>query len=245
MSTATLPREEAAASWLAEAFETGNPLAALPVTLAPGDLAAGERIAAAVLDRLGLVPCGIRIGPGCDPDTSVAGPMLEGRLLAPRTPLLLAALRHARATAALVAVLAEPLDPEGTGTPGLAALHPAIDIAAGRFSHPQTSVPLLAADLAGLGQVVAGRGVAAASVSPETLLALPVTLAPARQRSKRRPVDVAARLEQAAAAARRLGGLPAGAILVLAGLSDPLEPVPGAIIAAALGPLGRIRAGFA
>lgn len=169
--------------------------------------------------------------------------MLEGRLLAPRTPVLLAALRHARASAALVAVLAEPLEPGGTNPPAFAALHPAIDIAAGRFTAQQTSPPLLAADLAGLGQVVAGR--AAAAAAPEDLNALPVTLAPAGRRQKPRPVDLAARLAQTVAAARRLGGLPAGAILVVAGLSDPQLPQPGGILAASLGSLGRVRVGFA
>lgn len=235
--------EEEAAGWLAEAFETGNPLSGLPDPLAPRDVAAGERIAAAVLDRLGLVPCGVRLGPGCDPGSVVAGPMLEGRLLAPRTPVLLGALRHARASAAVLAVLGEPLDPEAAGLPAFAALHPAIDIAAGRFTAPASSARLLAADLAGLGQVVAGR--AAATASPEDLRAAAVTLAPAGRRPRPRPVDLAARLAEAVAAARRLGGLPAGAILVVAGLSDAQPPPPGGVLAAGLGPLGRVRASFA
>lgn len=240
-----LSPEDEAASWIAEAFETGNPLAYLHEPLAPRDVEAGERIAAAVLERLDLIACGIRIGPGCDPDLFVAGPILEGRLLASRTPVLLAALRHARATAALVGTLAEPLTPAGTSSPRFAALHPAIDIAASRFSQPAASIPLLAADLAGLGQVVAGRATAAATMSPDAWHALPVTLAPKGRRARPHAVDVAARIDQATVAARRLGGLPAGAILVVAGLSNPLVPQPGGILAAGLGPLGRVRASFA
>ena len=47
-------------------------------------------------------------------------------------------------------------------------------------------------------------------------------------------------------AARRMGGLPAGALLVVAGLGPPARsPEPGMVLGAGFGPLGRVRAGFA
>lgn len=234
--------DDAAAGWIAEAFETGNPLAALPEP--PADIAAGERIAAAVLDRLGLAPCGIRLGPGATGLAGrIGGPMLEGRLLAPKTPVLLAALRHARATAALLAVLAEDLAAVGDGLPAFATLHPAIDLAASRFTAAPTRDALLAADLGGLGQVVVGRGMAAPPL--ESLRAIPVSLALAGRRPRAVPVDLTAALAEATLAARRLGGLPAGAVLVIAGLTPAILPAPGMVLALDLGLFGRVRATLA
>jgi 2-keto-4-pentenoate hydratase len=47
-----------------------------------------------------------------------------------------------------------------------------------------------------------------------------------------------------AAAARRLGGLPAGALLVAAGLTPPLAPQPGLALRAGFGALGRVQVRF-
>src|SRR5690606_34652678 len=118
------------------------------------------------------------------------------------------------------------------------ALHPAIDVGASRFRDPLGTAALLAADLGGLGFVVAGRG---AAIPPGGGGGVPVVLEPAggpgRPRGRRgggtstaeaEPVvDLLAALAPAAAAARRLGGLPTGAILVAAGLSSPITPEPG------------------
>ena len=54
-------------------------------------------------------------------------------------------------------------------------------------------------------------------------------------------VDVIAALGVAARAARRLGGLPAGAILVAAGLTPALVPEAGDTHVARMGALGRAR----
>ena len=207
-----MTRAGRAAAWIAEAIFTGNALAHLPPEIAPRGRAEGERVALLALEVLGIAPCGIRTLGG------VAGPMLEGRLLAEGLPV--AALRHPAATAALVGVLAEALEPGGEDPPRLSALHPALDIADSRFTAPPGTVPLRAADLAGLGMVVVG------AASPAGI------------------GDTGA-LRGAAAAARRLGGLPAGALLVAAGLSAPITPDGEGRLTADLGPFGTVSARLA
>ena len=51
----------AAARWLAEALETGNPLGPLPADIAPRDLDQAAEVAAATLDALAIAPCGLRL----------------------------------------------------------------------------------------------------------------------------------------------------------------------------------------
>jgi 2-keto-4-pentenoate hydratase len=226
---------ERAAGYLAEAFETGNPLAPLPEGLAPGDLAAAEAVAEALLDRLGLVPCGLRLalGPG---GTMLAGPMLDTRLLREGTPVSLGALRHARMSAAVVGVLAAPLDADGTQAPRFAAVHPALDLAGSRFRDGPADDAACAADLAGLGYVLAGR----AGLLPDGAAAIACAEGAARPRGH--PVELAAAFAAAAAEARRLGGLPAGALLVVAGLTPPVAPQAGQDWTARIAGLGRARA---
>lgn len=227
------------AGWLAEAFETGNALAPCPASHLPADTGQGERVAAAVLGRLDMAPCGVRWAPGPQ-GHPIAGPMLEGRLLSPSTPVALTAVRHPRASAAIIAVLAQPLTGQDDGPPAIARLHPAIDIAGGRLRSPHDLAGMQAADLGGLGLVVAARrGVAA----PD-LAVIPVTLAAPGRRPRPQMVALAAGLGAAAASARRLGGLPAGALLVLAGLSPARVPEPGMRLSAGFGPLGRVAAIF-
>jgi len=226
----------AAARWLAEAIETGNPLRDLPDDLAPPDQDAGEDIAIATLEALGLVACGVRLLRLPD-GALLAGPMLEGRLLAQAAPVALGALRHPSLTAAAIGVLAEDLPGDGHGLPCFAALHAALDIAATRFTETPASLALRAADLGGLGLVVAGRPRA---VEPGLIRVL---IGPAGLRRQGHPVDLLDAFAAAAQAARRLGGLPAGALLVVAGLSPPV-PAEG-LVAADLGPLGKVEARFA
>ncbi|MBB5692619.1 hypothetical protein [Muricoccus pecuniae] len=193
-----MSRTARAAGWIAEAFSTGNPLAELPDEIAPRRRSEGERVALRAIESLGLPPCGLRMSGG------IAGPLIEGRILPDGTAV--AGLRHPVVTAALLAVLAEPLDPGSDALPAFAALHPALDVADHRFTQPPRSAAQRAADLAGLGFVVVG-----APLAPEEELRLGA--APAN------PAEV---LAPVAAAARRLGGLPAGALLVAAGLSAPI-----------------------
>jgi hypothetical protein len=208
---------EGAARWLAEAVETGNPLAALTEGLAPRSGEEAEAIAAAVLDALAITPCGLRLLHG--QGGAMAGPMVEGRLVPAGAPVHAGMLRHGLATGAVIGVLAEPL---GEGAPVLARVHAAIDLSASRFTQPPTDPLLALADLARLGLVVAGKG--------KPLPAAPVRIAigPPGHRRRGPEHDLRALFLDAAAVARDWGGLPAGALLVLAGLTAPV-PAEGAL----------------
>ncbi|WP_439598738.1 hypothetical protein [Falsiroseomonas sp.] len=223
---------EAATRWLVEAVETGNPLAALPPEVAPRDLAEAEAVALAVLQQLEIPPCGVRLLHRLGRAT-LAGPMIEGRLLPNGAPVALEALRQPVLTAAAVGVLAEALHPDSAEPPRLAALHAAIDVSATRFGAEADDLALTA-DLARLGLVVVGRGKA---LVPGSIKA---GLGPAGARRKVVPWELATAFAEAAAFARRLGGLPAGGLLVVAGLTPPLHPK--GTVTASLGPLGRVEA---
>lgn len=211
---------EGAARWLAEAVETGNPLAALPEGLAPTSLAEAEEIAAGVLAALGITPCGLRVlrGPGVG-GAMVAGPMVEGRLVPSGSPIAPGMLRHGLASAAVIGVLAEELD---DGPPVLARVHPAIDLSSTRFTQAPTDGLVLTADLARLGLVVAGRG------KPMPEAPVRIAIGPAGHRRRGESFDLAALFADAAAVARDWGGLPAGALLVVAGLGE-LVPAEAAL----------------
>lgn len=235
MAAARMDRPAEAARWLAEAVETGHPLAPLPPELAPRDMAEAEETAAAVLEALEIAPCGLRLLRRAA-GAALAGPMVEGRLLASGGQVSPATLRHPEVTAAVVGVLAEPLEEGGQAPPVFARLHPALDIAATRFTAAPQDALALTADLARLGLVVAGKGKA---VAPGVVR---VALAPKGGRPRGVETDLAAAFAEAAAAARRMGGLPAGALLVVAGLTAPL-PAEGTL-RASLGALGGAEALF-
>lgn len=224
-----------AARWLAEAWETGNSLAPLPPEIAPRDLAEGEDAAFALLDALGLEPCGVRLAPGPG-GVMLAAPMLDTRLLKSPATVALPALRHAAASAALVAVLAEPL----TGAPPrFAALHPALDVAASRFTAGPADAASALADCGGLGFVVVGRA-GPAGARPER-----VAFGAPTDRARGGALDADRALAPAVEAARRLGGLPAGALLVVSGLTPAVAPQAGQSLAARFGRFGRAEAAFA
>jgi hypothetical protein len=226
---------ESAARWLVEAMETGCPLAPLPAGMAPRSLAEAEEVAAATLEALEIPPCGLRLlrRPGTAP---LAGPMLEGRLVPAGRIVALGMLRHPLATAAVVGVLAEALDPDSAAPPVFARLHPALDLSATRFTDAPADDITLTADLARLGLVVVGKGKALAPG------AVRVALGPKGGRPKGQEIDLAAAFAEAAAAARGWGGLPAGALLVVAGLSPPIQPA--GTLRAAFGALGAVEASF-
>jgi 2-keto-4-pentenoate hydratase len=71
-----------------------------------------------------------------------------------------------------------------------------------------------------------------------------VSCAAGAARPRGRPVDLVAAFAAAAAAARHLGGLPAGALLVVAGLTPPAVPQAGQDWSARLAGLGRARGAF-
>lgn len=213
-----MTRAARAATWIAEALSTGHPLAALPPEMAPRGRAEGERVAFAVLEELGIAPCGLRLLHGA------VGPMIEARLLPDGATA--APLRHPVATAALVGVLAESLRPDEDERPRLAALHAAIDIADHRFTHPPEARGVRVADLNGLGFVVAGP---------------PWDVPPGEFTLHGKPLPARDILAPVAAEARRLGGLPAGALLIAAGLSGPLAAEDG-VVTVDFGAAGQISA---
>ncbi len=225
-----------AARWIVEATETGNPLGALPPELTPPSLDEAQAVAAAVLEELSLVACGVRLLLR-DDAPPLLGPMVEGRLLPQGTKVALASLRHPVVTAAVIGVLSEALEPGETTAPRFSALHPAIDVSATRFGEPPAEDLPLVADLARLGLVVAGR---AKRLEAGTV---PVRLALPGSRGRGAARDLAAAFANAAEAARGLGGLPAGALLVVAGLTPPLaEAAMTGPVTAYLGALGRAEA---
>ena len=187
------------ASALAEAWETGQPLAPLSTDHALTSLDAAENVAGEVLEKLALAPCGIRVA-----ESGLVGAMLPGRLMAQGSPLPLAVLPHGRAAPALLVVLDEAITENDTGLPAVAQLHLALDLSASRWRDGPANIFEAAADLAGLGQVVVGKGKAPS---------WPTSCALGAPRARR--VGVASLFETAVRVAREAGGLPVGAVLVL------------------------------
>ncbi|MGG5887906.1 hypothetical protein ACLF3G_12265 [Falsiroseomonas sp. HC035] len=227
---------DSAARWLAEAVETGNALTELPEDIAPRDATEGLEVAFAILERLDIPPCGIRLlyRPGAE---TLIGPMIEGRLVPAGTPIALDALRNPTLTAAAIGVLAAPLDPHSDEAPCFATLHAALDVSATRHADATGDTATRTADLALLGLVVAGRG------KP---LAPMVVSASLGARGGKRTVmsrDLGAAFAEAAGAARSLGGLPAGGLLVVAGLTPSVQAA--GVVTVSLGPLGRLASEFA
>jgi 2-keto-4-pentenoate hydratase len=227
---------DSAAKWLAEAVETGQPLAPLPSIATPRSMLDGQRIAARVLDMLDLTSCGLRLA---NPTTGrpVPGPVLDGRLLKDGSTIALATLRHPRASAAVVGVLAEDLPRRGDELPNFASLHPAIDVGSWRLSDPPSTGALAAADLAGLGYIVTGK---AKRMAP---MRVRVSLTPVGTWRRGEEVDLEEAMLAVALAARRAGGLPQGAVLV-ASVGPSLQPVAGLELHASFGRLGRAQVSF-
>jgi hypothetical protein len=237
-----VPPEQVAA-WLAEALETGLPLAPLPAGAEPAGTEEGERVAALVLEALDLAPCGLRLATALAGGEVLAGPVLEGRLLPDGATVALVTARHAAVAPGVMGVLADDLAPEPEGAsvlPTFSALHPILDVSSWRLREPPTSTGLAAADLAGHGFIIAGRG-----RKPElsSLECLPVGMAPAGARRRPEPRNAAAALLAAAEAARRRGGLPRGALLAVV-LGGGVAPSEGQELVAGLGALGRVHASF-
>ena len=149
-----------AARWLADALESGDPLAPLPDGIAPRDREEAAAAAVATLETLGITPCGLRLLRW--DATALAGPMIEGRLLRSPSPVARDALRPPLVSAGAIGVLAAPLRPGDTTPPEFERIHPALDISATRFTQPPEDALALTADLARLGLVVAGKGKALA-----------------------------------------------------------------------------------
>ncbi len=230
-------RRHAVALALAEAIHTGIPLAPLPPEALLRSVAEGCRIGTLALEALDLAPCGLRLAPAPG-GGMVAGPILEGRLLREGRPVALAMLHRPLVSPAVLGVLAADLPRRGDATPAFATLHPALDIAGWRLREPPTDAASAAADLAGLGLLVAGRG-RTQEPAPSRL-----GFGPAGIRRAGVTVDLGAALAAAVAAARQAGGLPRGAVLVAA-LGPGLVPTAGARLSASFAGLGAVQAGFA
>lgn len=218
-----------AAQALAEAWRDGQPISALPEGAAPRTVAQARRIAHAVLEELDLPVVGIRVLAGGGA-AALAGPLLAPRLAASGAVLPAAMLPGGQATAAVLFPLARALPSSATPYTArrvLAALAPpraAIDLSAWRAAPPPESLPARLADLSGLGHVVLAGP--ARGTPPD-----PASLRLAWGVGKLAPHDVRDALLAAAEAARAIGGLPAGAALLVAGLSAPEPLAPAASFA--------------
>src|SRR4051794_16034076 len=227
---------DSAAKWLADAVVSGESVTPFPPFATPRSMLDGQRIAARVLDMLDATPCGLRLA--CPTSgRPVPGPVLESRMLKDGDTLSLSMLRYPRASAAVVGVLAEDLARRGDEMPSFAVLHPAIDVSSWRLPEPPSTGALAAADLAGLGFIVAGK---AKRMLP---MRLRVSLAPTGSWRRGEEVDLEEAMMAAALAARRAGGLPRGSFLVVP-LGESLEPQPGLDLHASFGRLGRVSARF-
>ena len=223
---------------IAGAFATGDPLAPLPAEMRPHDRDTADELAGQVLEWLGFAPCGVRLAPAAD-GSMIAGPMLEARFLDDGARIATEIMRHGRASAALLGVLGAALEPDATTPPEITALHPALDVSASRFTNGPTDRLAEIADLAGLGLLVLGKR----RPVPEALSR--VALIEGEGSPKGRPFDVHAAFAAAAAEARRLGGLPAGAVLVVAGLGAPVLALKaGARLTARFTGIGKVSASF-
>ena len=209
---------------LAEAWESGIPVAPPPPDLLPADLPAAEDMAAELAGLLSLPVCGVRVT-----EAGLLGPLPPARLVSSGVALPLGALPHGMAAPALIGVLAEPLEPEGEGAPVFSTLHPGLDLSTSRFQAGPPGDAALVADLMGLGHVVAGAAGPVALPS-ECGLGGATT-----------PVELAPLLEKAAIATRRAGGLPVGAVVVLV-LAERAVPVGATTLTADWPGLGQAQA---
>jgi 2-keto-4-pentenoate hydratase len=233
-----------AAGLISEAIAEGQSLPPLPAAYRPATPAAGRRVAGLVLDGLGVPSVGLRLAPLGETGEEAAGPIIETRLL--RAPVALpppAMPTGRRITLAVLAQLAADLPPRARPWRAaevvrrLGSLHPALDLAESRFADGAADRPSHLADLSALGLVVFGRparaGWQAAVAAP--LAAVAGGAGGAAWRGK---VDIAAALTRAAEAARAAGGLPKGALLLVAGLSPPL---PEGALAARVTRIGAVE----
>lgn len=231
-----------AAELVAEAVGDADAPLVLPEACRPGTVAAGRRIATLALDQLGLVSVGLRLAPGFDGTGAVAGPLIEGRLLRSPAAVPPPGPGRRRCTLALVAQLAEALPARARPwrardvAARIASLHVAIDLAATRFADGPPDLPQHVADLAGLGLVVFGPP-ARAGWQQAILKPLAAAVGPDGWRGA---VDVGAGLAAAAEEARAAGGLPAGAVLVIAGLSPEFADAPASVRITRLGAAERL-----
>jgi 2-keto-4-pentenoate hydratase len=224
-----------AATWIAESWRGGEPVPPMPYETLPRSQLDGQRIAARALEMLDLAPNGLRLATAND--RPVPGPMLEAAVAEDEAVIALAGLRHPQAFAAIVGFLAEDLPRRGDEMPVFASLHPALDVTSWRLAEVPTTSALAAADLAGLGRVVVGRG---KKLEP---MRLRISVAPEGSWKRGIEIDIEEPILTAALAARRAGGLEKGSLLV-AQLGSGVAVVAGTTLIASFGRLGRVKASF-
>lgn len=215
----------AAAGLVLEAVQEGGTLPPFPAPWAPTTVAQGRRIAAVVIDELGVPVVGLRLAPVPGLGDKALGPVLAPRLLP--GPVAVPRGERRTITLALVAQLGQPLPARERPCSRrfvlgrLASLHVALDLGETRFTKGPADLPSHLADLAGLGLVVFGRPARAGwrEAIREPLAAL---VAGEGGTVWRGEIEAEQALIAAADQARLAGGLPAGAVLVVAGLSPPL-----------------------
>jgi hypothetical protein len=227
-----------AAHALAEALRDGEPIAALPEGAAPATPAQGWQVAAAVLDALGEPAVGFRLA-AC----GTIGPLLRPRLLESPATVPASALPGLAVTAAVLVPLVQPLPTARRPLvwpdlrPLLGRPRPALDLAAWRLRPPPEDQATRIADLAGLGLVVLGPP-AHRAATPPVYDAVRVNLGAVDLV----PHDLRPGLLALGESARRAGGLPEGAGLLVTGLSAALTPLAGASLACRLFRLGKAEA---
>lgn len=231
----------AAAGLVLEAVQEGGTLPPFPASWAPTTAAQGRRIAAVVIGELGVPVVGLRLAPVPALGGQALGPVLAPRLL--HGPVAVPRGERRTITLALVAQLGESLPARERAYSRrfalgrLASLHVALDLGETRFTKGPPDLPSHLADLAGLGLVVFGKP-ARAGWREAIAEPLAATVAGDGGTVWRGEIEGARALIAAADAARLAGGLPAGAVLVVAGLSPPL---PDEAIEARIRRLGSVR----
>ena len=211
-----------------EAVQDGGTLPPFPAACAPKTVAQGRRIAAVVIAELGVPIVGVRLAPVPQLGGQAIGPVLAPRLL----PSPVGVPRAGRRTITLA--LAAQLDRELPARDRpytrrfvlgrLASLHVGLDLGDTRFTQGPPDLPSHLADLAGLGFVVFGRP---ARAGWGDVISAPLAAAIRTEDRElwRGQIEAGRALLAVADEARRAGGLPAGAVMIVAGLSPPLPDV--------------------
>lgn len=211
-----------------EAVQDGGTLPPFPAACAPTTVAQGRRVAALVIEELGVPIVGLRLAPVPELGGEVIGPVLAPRLL----PSPVAVPRGGRRTLtlALIAQLDRSLPARDRRytrrfvVRRVASLHVGLDLGDTRFTKGPPDLPSHLADLAGLGLVVFGKP-ARAGWCEAISAPLVATIEGEERELWQGAIEAERALLAAADEARRAGGLPAGAVLVVAGLSPPLPDV--------------------
>lgn len=236
-----------AAALVLQALQEGGTLPPFPDPWAPRTPAQGRRIAAAVLAGLDVPVVGLRLAPVPGLSVPAVGPILAPRLL--RGPAAVPCGERRTITLALVAQLRSSLPVRDRPytlrfvAGRIASLHVAFDLAETRFTRGPPDLPAHLADLSGLGLILFGRPASRTSWVDSVRALCTAEVRRGKERVWRGEVGVADALRAAAEAVRSEGGLPAGAVLAVGGLSPPLPDEPLRASIRRLGSVERMAPG--